>query len=871
MPSYPYGTAPNGYGTVPYGGSGAFLTSNPTCTVTSPTAGQVIGSGGPNLAVTWSYGQADGFPQLGFQVVVQNAGGSTTYLNTGFQSGSATSYNINCVTAGIPTDTTGSALKVIVTVYAVSGTLFSGSGNQLFDIQWGVVTTTVTTPAGPTVSGATTMQNVAWTFASTRGFPQAQYQIIVKNPDTGSVYYTGLLTSGTASSATINLQVVSNQRYQFIVTAFNSQGVGNAGSVVVTGSSYDPSLLTPNPDVGRTWHVGINGLGFMLQEDPTVPHWYKQIYLRQSQQIDAGASYRIATGSTPFNEAVARYVFTGFADWRTGAGQTFLDRDDSVPNRYFNSENVNPFNKYQLTLLPAQARIFASANTPQRGVVVNNVLYVQTGAKQITAISTWGGATTAFNIAAATTINDLTSDGQFWYASTNNGVYRNSTAADPGGAWSTIGAATNYNAISWAGQRICLTYTTATNTIWTTLNSSGVEEVAGGRVTNLSSAWTIGKATGASSGHLWFPAFSGTEGNVVYAWDLVNTDAPTVALALLGGEIPRRVYFYEGNLMLKVDFGTQGVLYRCTSDATGNLTPTFVTDTISTGSEVDFLGNGRRVFFSWSKMDTAGDSGIGALDITTGGYTKWQTWASGGNAAIRSIFFWQGAVGFTYDGQGPAVESSVTGGSLVYPTSGFVQTSISDKATNVTKSWDVLQMNTLPLPSATSVAVSFSIDNSLTFTSISGATMNAANQTTVSAPFTAISQSISLKITLTSTTSTNIATPTLLLAQLRAHHINLGDTTVNLPIDAHDYIVDVKGKAAPFNGPGVGMQRVKMLEGWIGQRVLFQDIDYADTGVSEVWEVHDIEVRSSVNQFNPHRDRMEGGGIAIVTLIKRNL
>lgn len=77
----------------------------------------------------------------------------------------------------------------------------------------------------------------------------------------------------------------------------------------------------------------------------------------------------------------------GMEDWSLGAGQIFLDRKQSVANRFFRSKGVNPWTQWQLTLLQDTKQVFDPSNTgvfPQstdgfiRAIAVSNTVYVLT-------------------------------------------------------------------------------------------------------------------------------------------------------------------------------------------------------------------------------------------------------------------------------------------------------------------------------------------------------------------------------------------------------------------------------------------------------------------------------------------------------------
>jgi hypothetical protein len=49
-----------------------------------------------------------------------------------------------------------------------------------------------------------------------------------------------------------------------------------------------------------------------------------------------------------------------FESWSAGAGQANQDRNDSLPDRFNDSFGVDPWNRYEFTLLPATERLGSS-------------------------------------------------------------------------------------------------------------------------------------------------------------------------------------------------------------------------------------------------------------------------------------------------------------------------------------------------------------------------------------------------------------------------------------------------------------------------------------------------------------------------------
>jgi hypothetical protein len=75
--------------------------------------------------------------------------------------------------------------------------------------------------------------------------------------------------------------------------------------------------------------------------------------------------------------------------WYRGAGQRHLDRDDSIQYRFHRSFNVNPWNKYELSLLNETSKIHTLTGAdPCFLHVHNHVLYAVTG----TGVTSWTSA-----------------------------------------------------------------------------------------------------------------------------------------------------------------------------------------------------------------------------------------------------------------------------------------------------------------------------------------------------------------------------------------------------------------------------------------------------------------------------------------------
>lgn len=623
-------------------------------------------------------------------------------------------------------------------------------------------------------------------------------------------------------------------------------------TVLFSTDLFDPSSYPDLGSVGTVYEVAINSVGYMLYDGHEGENFERR---RAIVPLDPP---RLATSETPFSEAIERYTFVGFSDFRLGAGQFRLDRPDSDGARYHDSDGVNPFED-GLTLLPSTSQQISTSYAAARSVAAGGNLYVQDGAKAFKYTTTPGGGSTSFSIAAAGTVVSLTSDGRYWYAADGADIYRGTTA-DPTSAWSAVDA----QLVEWAGQRVCAAYPSSGSTpnVFTTLNDSGLEEVAGGRLV-LPVGFTINSITG-GQGFVWFSAYAGSEAGVVYAWR-VGSDAPTVALQLPNGQVPRSVFFYQDQVMVRAEStvgsgDTKALIYRCVVGSDGALTPFLVAEINGTSTDDGpgaFGASGRFVFFSWSDMDGDGADGIGCIDLSTGGYCRWLKGPVGSSATVRSIVFWKNRTVFTVDGQGAYIESLTA-----FVEEGWLETSISDLASGVEKVFDTVRLWAKPLVADSSIEIDYTIDEGASYVNLATGTISSAGQRAVSAVLAKKASSIGLRVTLA---GPGTSTPTVIAFQAQLHPVGKSDVVLQLPIDCGDTVSDLRGRDLDENGHGAGANRVRVLEELAQTRVKVQDIDWKVTGVSEVFEVVQVE-STSRNLRNPRSGTALPRSVTVLTL-----
>jgi hypothetical protein len=584
--------------------------------------------------------------------------------------------------------------------------------------------------------------------------------------------------------------------------------------------------------VGRIYEIAINGVGYMLYDGNEDTENQDLVYRREVVPLDPE---RLATSDTPFSEAVQRYVFQSFSSFLAGAGQRHLYRDGSIDNAYLDSEGVDPFQRDGLSLLHSASRELATAHTAVRIAVVGDVLYAQTGDNDFTYVSTPGGSETGFSVAAATTIVDLATDGQSWYAAAGTASIFKGTTSDPGAKWDTLTAGTDVRVVEWAGQRICAAYvgpSGSTPNVFSTFTGAGAEEVASGRLV-LPAGWTITSITD-GNGYVFFGAYSGNVG-VVYAWQVGSSDTPFLAWRLPPGHLPRAVRWYQGNVMVWATDDDRLVAYRAIPDTSGQLTPTFAFELTGYAGGYDvgeWAGDEALVFYPKSSASTK--AGIGAFNLETGGYCNWL--ASSVAGLVRGVDRWQGRLVFSVDGDGVWSENPST-----FVSTGWLETSIDDHGSTLDKVYDALTVVVDPLIADESLNVSYTTDGGASYTTWSDATMASAGLKRQTTDLSKKASSIGLKITLN---GPGTSTPTMYSAQIRQHMHGLADQVVQWPIDCGDVVTDLKGRPLSENGPGKGAARARTLESLVQSRVVAQDRDWPATGTTDTWEIVSAQTRS---------------------------
>lgn len=708
-------------------------------------------------------------------------------------------------------------------------------------------TVAVTAPDGPLTTE--TVGGVTWTYDSVVSKVQVSYRVQVLNGTGSSVLYDSSIIAGDDTSFECPFLLSGGSNYILRVTV--SDGIDSGSGEATFSANLETVADYPdNTSVGSVYEIGINGVGYMLADTERRP------YRRSSGTLQAP---RFATGDTPFSQAIERYSYVGVGDWALGAGQRMMDRDTASPRGFWESEGVDVFTPGELSLLNVTTQQVASALDPVPAVVASDILYVQTDTDELSYVDAVDGTPVTMTF-TGDTVAGMASDGINWYVSNTDEEIFKGTDATIGVAWADVSAQTSsIEIMEWCSDRLAIAYTDSSDrACFSTLSPAGAEETAGGRFKHEDATIT---AITAGDGYVWY-SVNRADRSLVYAWQLGSSDASFVALELPQGQYVTALYFYLGNVMVRaaqtVDATTvRAIIYRAVPSS-GELTPErllMLEDADVDRSVGGFVGNDRFVFFSWKAMSEDGRSGIGAIDLSTGGYAKWFTAPAGSAAtgAVSGLFNWFGKTGFAVSGYGAVLESTTP------VLEGYLVSSTSDLGSALTKVVDSVQIVTEPLPVGGEVEVQFSADGGESFTSIGA--IAAAGLKAGEWELGLEGQAGTSKVVLTAT----VTSPVLRLIQYKVHALSIVDQVLELPINCLDRLVGLNGVEIRDGQPR-GMARNRVLEDLVGTRIRLQDVDWPVTRVAEVWEVVATEFTSTGTYDRAKQRRVEQDAVCVLSL-----
>jgi len=468
------------------------------------------------------------------------------------------------------------------------------------------------------------------------------------------------------------------------------------------------------------------------------------------------------------------------SDWSHGGGQTYYDRTGSDQLRFNTSKGIDPWTRWQLSLLRDTAAKRSSSNTNLRIVVAGTRLYLIDGTDLLYSTT----STTVDDFAAVTggpgvSAMSVASDGARVYVAYGaSGVFVTNTSSG-----SFVGGETVTGTVNLVAHVKGRLMAAAGNVLYniTTLGAALPAVEGAGKWTNSNSNMTYVSIT-EGSGFIYIAGYTGDK-SLVYKQairpDGTALDIPTVATELPDGEIVYAVQGYLGYVLI----GTNKGVRFATADGNGNLT--YGQLILTTSAVRAFEPQDRFVWFGWENYDGT-STGLGRADLSV--FVAPLTPASAsdlmasGQGQVASIVTFGANYdlrAFTVAGLGVFIETTtkVTSGEI---TSGQITYGIADQKTAI-----AYNLRTKPL--AGSVQASISTDESSY--QIIG-TMNNAGDTVFDVQVgERVGERFQLKETLTRSSTDTTTGPTLTRHTLRAYPSPLRGDVFTVPLLLHEQIL----------------------------------------------------------------------------------
>jgi hypothetical protein len=413
-------------------------------------------------------------------------------------------------------------------------------------------------------------------------------------------------------------------------------------SATLSHPFYGGAIAVAGSAVATRYPVALGGRGYLIDTESNDWMWRTIPKLRPQQDTADQPSER------SFNpEGLWR---RSHESWHKGAGQTWLDRPESDPYRFSSSKGIDPWTKWQFSLLPDTDKKRTSANTNVRVVPVGEYLYLSDGQSLLrTADITVDSPTwTTISGTPASNLVWVASDGYTVYlAYGTNGIYTTTRGAAAAASWVTG----TVNRVAYVRGRVMASQGQMI------YNITAAGALPAPLFTHPNTDWTwVGFAESLSQ--IYAAGFSGDK-SIVYRTavkaDGTALDTPVTAAQLPDGEIVRSIQGYLGFILLGTDKG----LRFASPDANGNLTLGALIDTNAAVNA--FEGQSQYIWFGWTNYD-ATSTGLGRMDLTVFPSPGAPAYASDLMATtqgtVLSVATFQDRRVFTVSGQGVYAEDT---------------------------------------------------------------------------------------------------------------------------------------------------------------------------------------------------------------------
>lgn len=384
------------------------------------------------------------------------------------------------------------------------------------------------------------------------------------------------------------------------------------------------------------------------------------------------------SSGTPGEQSVSPENFWRRAQdsWHLGAGQSYTDRDQASPFRYLSSKGLNPWTKYQISLLNSVSEALGTSNPNIRVAIAGGLLFVTDG--NDTKYSSNGTSWTTVTGTPADPAKDIASDGRYVWVIYDDEVWQIDSTAGGTLAGSRIASHSSaLRTISWNKNRVFVA-----DEGGKLYNMAATTDTALGSGTNtlILDLSTRGFNWSAFAGGQAFHYFGGyrNDKSLIYRANL-QADATAISAPIVAGELPDGEIIYSlASYLGYVIIGTSLGVRLATPDNAGNLV---IGGVIPTAAPVRTLeAQDRFVWFGWTNYDNV-STGLGRMDLSQFVDPLVPAYASDlmttGQGDVLSVTYWNKKVVFTVAGEGVYIEGSTPVASGVLNT-GKITHGISD-------------------------------------------------------------------------------------------------------------------------------------------------------------------------------------------------
>lgn len=295
--------------------------------------------------------------------------------------------------------------------------------------------------------------------------------------------------------------------------------------------------------------------------------------------------------------------------WHKGTGQTNYDLNDSDPARFRWSKGIDPWTKWQYSLLPDTSALISGSSANYDLAATSTRLFFLDGTNvkytdDLSTVSTMTGS-------PGTTWKSITTNGYDVWATDGANIYhwiRSDTAV--GAAYNTADS----DLLVWIrgkGRLMSAINTGATRSVANIVSAAAPTDI---KPSIISGDFTwVGFAEGPSC--VYGLGYQGDK-SMIFRWGIkddgtgLDVAIPALVDGLPTGEVAYSIGSYLGFVLIGTD---QGIRFALPDDA-GNLT---LGSLIDLDSPVRcFTGQGSSVWFGWTNFDSL-STGLGRLSLTT--------------------------------------------------------------------------------------------------------------------------------------------------------------------------------------------------------------------------------------------------------------